>query len=112
VKQQGAMASFISGLYEKKFEKIGFGLQDFLVEPFRKKLIPHFDLLKESALANGALGCSISGSGPSVFALSNDENTAKKIELGFRKIFEKETISFETYLSKVNVEGPRIIDLV
>lgn len=111
VKQQGALAAFIAGIYESDKQKIAIGLNDFLIEPYRKKLIPHFDALKNTALENGALGCSISGSGPSVFALADSEATARKIQTAFDECYASTGYQYKIYCSKVNQQGPKVIEL-
>jgi homoserine kinase len=80
-----------------------------VVEPYRKQLIPHFDDLRESALKNGALGCGISGSGPSVFSLCHGRETAENVARAIKTLFSKTDIPFEMYLSRINTEGIKVI---
>ena len=58
----------------------------------------------------GALGCSISGSGPSIFALTKGEGDANKINNKINKIYKETNIDFSTYVSKISSEGIKIID--
>jgi len=58
----------------------------------------------------GALGCSISGSGPSIFALTKGEDDANKINTEINKIYKETNIDFSTYVSKISSEGIKIID--
>ena len=67
----GNLGAFVGALYRGDLQLVGRCISDQLVEPIRARLIPGFFAVKEAALAAGALGCSISGSGPSVFALSD-----------------------------------------
>ncbi|HQE95281.1 MAG TPA: homoserine kinase, partial [Candidatus Marinimicrobia bacterium] len=70
VKQWANTAGLVAGLYRKDLTLISRSMNDYIIEPQRAKLIPHFYEIKKAALDRGALGCSISGSGPSLFALS------------------------------------------
>ena len=70
IKQWGNVAGLITGLIKEDYALIGRSMEDVIVEPVRSMLIPGFDQVKESAINSGALGCGISGSGPSIFALS------------------------------------------
>ena len=72
-------------------------------------LIPGFDEVKEAALANGALGASISGSGPSMFALSSSLETAKKVAAAMTQTFSQFEIENHSYVSKINKQGPKIL---
>ena len=84
-------------------------LNDVVIEPYRKQLIPHFDDVKSAVLEAGALGCAISGSGPSIFALSKSEATAKAVQLAMQNVYSKSNIQFETYVSKINTQGIKIL---
>ena len=70
IKQWGNVGGLISGLYTEDYELIGRSLEDYIIEPIRSILIPAFDAVKQQSLNAGALGCGISGSGPSIFELS------------------------------------------
>lgn len=107
--QSGNLAGLVAGLYTSDYPLIGRSLHDVIVEPLRGKFIPHFDQVKQTAIVNGALGSGISGSGPSIFALSEGIDTAKKIAQAFQTVFEKTTIPYEIHVSKINSEGVRII---
>ena len=110
VTQWGNLAGLISGLMTEDYDLIGRSLQDVIVEPVRSILIPGFDLAKQAALDAGALGASISGSGPSIFALSTDLKTANKIGDAMKMVFDNINIANEVFVSKVSKQGPRIID--
>ena len=78
IRQWGNVGALVAGLSKGDYDLIARSLEDFVAEPFRKKLIPHFDELKIETLKAGALGGGISGSGPSVFMLSENLETARK----------------------------------
>jgi homoserine kinase len=89
---------------------IGKCTEDIIIEPVRKKLIPAFDNVKNAALQNGASGCSLSGSGPSLFAVTDSVAKAKKIATAMKKTFlSLANIQSESYISCINCEGAKII---
>ncbi|MDO9595656.1 MAG: homoserine kinase [Lutibacter sp.] len=105
IKQWGNVGGLISGLYTEDYDLIGRSLEDFIVEPIRSILIPAFDLLKLESVKAGALGCGISGSGPSVFALSKGKDTALKVAEAMRIVYDKVGVPYDIHVSKVNKEG-------
>ena len=107
VQQMGYLGGFVAALYSEDYALMSNSLKDMLAEPYRAKLIPHFDeaMLKMQSL-NG-LGGGISGSGPSIFALSKGKETAEKIGAVWQEIYNK--IGCQVYVSKINDEGPKII---
>ncbi len=107
--QLGNVAGLVAGLYMNDIDLVGRSMKDVLVEPVRSILIPDFYILKESAMQNGAVGFGISGSGPSVFALTKDRETAKKITDGLQKHLAKLSINSKAFISLVNAEGPRVM---
>lgn len=107
--QSGNIAGLIAGLYTKDYELIGRSLHDEIAEPLRGKFIPKFDLLKKTAIDNGALGSGISGSGPSVFALSKGIETAQRVADAISKIYDEMQLPYEIHVSKINEQGIRII---
>ena len=107
--QWGNLGGLIAGLYNSDYDLIGRSLQDVLVEPVRSILIPGFDAAKKAAIDAGALGCSISGSGPSIFALSMGEDTARRVSVAFTDTFDYLNIASETFVSIINQKGPFVI---
>ena len=105
VKQSANLGAFILGMFNSDFELIKRSLHDLIIEPQRAQLIPHFYEVKEAAYTEGVLGCSISGSGPSVFALAENSLTAERAGLAMQKIYEKNKIPCELYISPINMEG-------
>ena len=104
------LAGLVEGLINSDYEFIRDCLVDVLAEPYRKKLIPGFDEVKSAALENGALGCSISGAGPSIFALTNDYDVAVRVMEAMKVEFGKGGLDTDGYVSKVNADGPRVLD--
>jgi len=109
VQQWGNIAAFIAGLINKDSELIKRSMQDVIIEPVRSILIPGFYEIKNAALDAGALGCSISGSGPSIFALSDSKSTAKKAANAMRSVLDKIAISNDLFISKINKEGAKVL---
>ncbi|MEZ4811348.1 MAG: homoserine kinase [Allomuricauda sp.] len=105
IKQWGNVGGLIAGLFQNDYDLIGRSLQDHIVEPIRSILIPGFDEIKSTAMETGALGCGISGSGPSIFALSKGAETAKKVAHSMEETYAKIGIPFDVHISKINTEG-------
>ncbi|MGC6480355.1 MAG: homoserine kinase [Flavobacteriaceae bacterium] len=110
ISQWGNLAGLVSGLYENDYDRISRCLVDKIVEPSRAILIPAFDQLKNEATDAGALGCGISGSGPSVYALSKGIDIAKEVATRFSDTLAALDISFETHISTINTTGIRILE--
>lgn len=109
VTQWSNVGGFVSGLYENDFDLISRSLEDLVAEPNRKALIPHFEAVKSASLSAGALGFGISGSGPSMFALSRDEDIAHKVAKAMEDVYKATSIDYSVFVSKINKEGVRII---
>lgn len=110
ITQWANLGSFVHALHTSDYELLKRSLQDVIVEPHRSQLIPHFAVVKLAALQHGALGASISGAGPAIFALSKGIENAKNVEKAMREVYSKTAIDFETYVSKINIEGIREIE--
>jgi homoserine kinase len=84
-------------------------MEDVIIEPVRSMLIPGFDQVKAAALQAGALGCGISGSGPSIFSLSRSRDIAIQVGEAMDECFLALNISSDRFISLVNQQGPLII---
>jgi homoserine kinase len=109
ITQWGNVGGLVAGLYTNDYELIGRSLHDEIIEPVRSMLIPGFDVIKKVAYENGALGSGISGSGPSIFALSKGLETAEKIAKAMSEVYDQINLPYEIHVSKVNPEGVSII---
>ncbi len=109
ITQWGNVAGLTAGLITKDYDLIARSLKDVIVEPVRSMLIPCYDQVKEAALEAGALGCNISGSGPSIFALSKGKETAEKVGTAMGEVFKSIDIDFDKYISTINAKGTEII---
>lgn len=105
VAQSTHLAQFLIGLQRGDLELIREGLADVLVEPRRAPLIPGFAAVKAAALAHGALGASISGAGPSVFAWFGSRAEAEAAAPAMRAGFASVGVPSRAHISPV--DGPR-----
>jgi homoserine kinase len=110
ITQWGNIAGLTIGLLKEDYDLISRALKDVLVEPTRSILIPKFNELKEACIETGALGCGISGSGPSVFCLSKGAEMAQNVKLVMNDIYKQTGINFDIHLSKVSNCGAKLID--
>ncbi len=106
--QWANVAGLVTGFLHSDYKLIGRSLQDIIVEPVRSKLIPGFDLVKKNCLDAGVLGGGISGSGPSLFMLSENEAIAKAAESEMKAVYTNLGIDFKTYVSTVSTNGVEV----
>ncbi|WP_027137606.1 homoserine kinase [Gaetbulibacter saemankumensis] len=109
ITQWANFGSFIHALHTSNYELIRKSLHDVVIEPYRKKLIPHYDEVKSAVLNAGGLGVGISGSGPSIFSLSKGVENAEKVKLAMNDVYSKTGLAFDIHLTKINSEGIKII---
>lgn len=109
VTQWGNIAGLVSGLFLQDIDLIGRSMQDVLVEPVRSMLIPDFYKMRDWAMGLGAVSFGISGSGPSVFAFTRDQETAKRITQTLQHHLTSIGIGSNTYISTINDKGPRVL---
>ena len=110
ITQWANLGSLIHALHTNDYELISNSLTDVIIEPYRSKLIPHFNEVKKAALKNNALGCGISGSGPSIFSLSKGIENAQNVASAITNIYNKTSIDFDVYISKINTDGMKILN--
>ena len=109
VRQWANVGSLVAGLAKGDIALISRSLEDHIIEPVRKSLIPMFDEVKTASLAAGAIGGGISGSGPSVFMLSVSQKQAQAVERSMEDIYSETGINFRTYVSPIASKGVQII---
>ena len=107
--QIGNLGGLICGLIQEDYAMIGRSIHDVIAEPRRQKLIPEFYNAKRAAMAQGALGFSISGAGPSVFALCEGEDTAQRAGSAISEAFSAINLENQVYVSKINQEGVHVV---
>jgi homoserine kinase len=108
--QWGNVGGLIAGLYKSDYDLIGRSLVDVVIEPIRSILIPGYSDVKSVSLKAGALGCSISGSGPSIFTLCKGEESALKVKDAMADVYEQYGVEFEIHVSKINLEGAVVVE--
>ena len=109
ITQWSNVGSLVHALHTEDYSLLSESLEDVVVEPYRSQLIPHFNSVKTEVIKAGALGAGISGSGPSIFALSKGKDTAEAVEEAMKKIYKNTDINFNTYVSKINTQGMKIL---
>ncbi len=110
IKQWGNVGGLIAGLFYEDYDLIGRSLVDHIVEPIRSILIPGYGAIKSGSLEAGALGCGISGSGPSIFAFSKGKATAEKVAHTMKEVYQKIGVDYDVHVSKINTLGIKILD--
>ncbi len=109
ITQWGNVGGLVAGLYSEDYDLIGRSLVDVVIEPIRSILIPGYEKVKRATIEAGALGCSISGSGPSIFGLSKGEEIANKVKLVMGDVYTQYGVDFEIHVSQINSEGAKVI---
>ncbi|GAC1380482.1 MAG: homoserine kinase [Ginsengibacter sp.] len=105
IKQWGNIAGLVTGLINHDYDLIERSLVDEIIEPVRSILIPEFAIIKSQGIEAGALGGGIAGSGPSIFMLSKNKETALVIKRLAENIYDKIGLPYYTYVSTVNEKG-------
>lgn len=107
VEQTANIAGLVLALTTSNIELLKSSLQDAIIESQRCQQIPNYNELKAAALNSGALGCGISGSGPSVFALCDSASTARNVGAAMQKACS--SVESNVILSSLNALGARIV---
>ena len=109
VRQWANVAGLVAGFLTADYNLIGRSLDDYIVEPARLPLIPGLAEARKRALAAGAIGGGISGSGPSIFMLNRTEETARAVGAALGSVFAELGIAFNVYVGPVGTEGARVV---
>jgi len=107
--QQANLAGFLAGCYTGDLPLIRESLMDVVIEPQRQALIPGFAEVKRAALDAGALGCSISGAGPTVFAWT-EAAAAEAVRAGMVAAFGRHGLDSDSWVSEIDADGARVVD--
>jgi homoserine kinase len=105
--QQANLAGFVAGCFTSDLELIAASLQDVLIEPQRKSLIPGFEAVQDAAKAHGALGCSISGAGPAMFAWVEDDH-AEAVRTAMIDAFGRLGIKSDGWITRIEPAGAHV----
>jgi homoserine kinase len=106
--QQANLAGFLAGCYTDDLVLIRQSLMDVVIEPQRQALIPGFADVKRAALEAGALGCSISGAGPTVFAWT-EAGDAPAVQAGMVAAFRRHGLESDAWISAIDPLGARVV---
>ncbi len=109
VRNWSNLGSLVAALAKGDYELISRSMVDTIVEPVRRSLIPKFNEIKTTCLTAGALGGGISGSGPSVFMLSETSAKAENVGSAMRTVYKKTGIDFHIYISQIHPDGVRFV---
>lgn len=110
VKQWSNLGSLVAALASGDLELLKRSMEDHIVEPVRRSLIPKFDEVKAASLGAGALGGGISGSGPSMFMLCESRTTAENVSESMANVYGTTGIDFQVYVSAISPVGVRLAD--
>jgi homoserine kinase len=110
VRQWANMGALVAGLFRSDLSLISRALEDHVAEPRRAHLVPGFAEVKRAALAAGALGCSLSGSGPSIFALCANKAAAEACAAAMREAFARVSdVTIDAWISDLAPVGARLV---
>ena len=109
ISQWGNVGGLVAGLYSGNIGLVGRAMKDVVAEPYRKQFIPGFDTLRERILSVGAMAMNISGSGPSVFSLSDNREIAHKAGEIMKEHFKAQGIKCDVYVVKVSSKGAKLL---
>jgi homoserine kinase len=109
ITQWGNVGALVAGIINNDINLIGRAVQDAVAEPKRAGLIPGYFEIKNAALNAGAKGCNISGSGPAIFAFSDNETDAWKIGRAMKRVVDNHKLKSKVYVSCINKNGPKVI---
>jgi homoserine kinase len=107
--QTANLAGFISGCYSNDLDMIRDSFNDVIIEPQRQTLIPGFKDVQSGAMSAGALGCSISGAGPSVFAWAEIQH-AEPVRAAMVAAFARHSLDSDSWVSALDNAGARVVD--
>lgn len=107
LEQQGLLAGFIAACAADDLELLARTLKDVIIEPQRASAVPCFDAVKEAAERGGAFGCSLSGSGPSIFALCA-ESRARNLASAMEQACRSQGIGCQSWVSPMTAPGAHV----
>lgn len=110
VKQWANVGSLVHALHTGDYELFAASLHDYIVEPYRSKLIPGFFEVQRTALEHGALGSGISGSGPSIFAFCQGIEKANVVKQAIDLVYKNKQIPYQLHLSEINTDGIKVLN--
>jgi homoserine kinase len=107
--QQANLAGFLAGCFTGDLGLIRASLQDVVIEPQRSRLIPGFEAVQAAAMANGSMGCSISGGGPTIFAWC-EAPRANEVRGAMVEAFQAHGLGSDAWITPIDPRGARLCD--
>ena len=105
IRQAANLGALVIGMHNSDLDLIRRSLVDHVIEKQRKHLIPHFEVIQETALRLGALGCSISGAGPAIFALCQEKLQAIEISAAMQKVYDDHHLEARSFVGGIDQQG-------
>lgn len=112
IQQSANLASFIVALYEHDYSLLKIALDDVMIEAQRAKFVPAFYEIKKAAMQAGALGMSLSGSGPSMFAFTRTREEAEQVSYAMQLPLQKKMIHSDSWISMISKHGAQVVEEV
>lgn len=109
VRQWAQVGALVAALHQRDFALLGRALDDRLIEPVRSQFIPGYATVKKAALDAGAIGCSISGSGPSMFAFVSDPHAAQRVGAAMQQAFATAKVKSALWMGSISTQGAQLI---
>jgi homoserine kinase len=110
IQQSANLGALVDALHRSDFELLARSLEDRIAEPRRAALVPGLAVVKQAAVDAGALGCSLSGSGPSLFALCRGEDVARRVAAAMAAVVLRFIgTAPQTYVSPIALQGARVV---
>jgi len=110
VANAGNLGALVAALHQGDLALLGRSIDDRIVEPLRAAMIPSYAEVRSAARDAGALGCAISGSGPSMFALCDSDDAAARAALAMRQAFrDRASLGSEAWVGPVSRVGARVL---
>lgn len=109
VRQSAHLGAFIAGCYRNDLRLLRRSLRDVMIEPFRANLVPGFAAVQTAAMDGGALGCTLAGAGPSLFAWAHEDD-AEAIRDAMRGAFEARNVAADAWISPLDAPGARLVE--
>jgi homoserine kinase len=110
VRQTAHLGAFVAGCYRGDLDLIGRSLRDWIVEPHRAALVPGFGDVQAAARKAGALGCSFSGAGPTLFAWCDGAADAAAVRDAMTAAFARHDVATEAWISTIPDQGARVVE--
>ncbi len=110
IHQSAQVGAIVAALASGDLALLGRAIDDRIAEPVRAHLLPGFREAREAAIGAGALGASISGAGPTAFALCDDPATARAVAVAMLEAYAAIGVRCRTRVAEVDLDGARVVE--